>query len=220
MLVVDRRWSLLAMAASILAAAATLTASARFARAEDPALADEILKALSPEHQTRSLSVSRAQPQPAVTPEQARFVESLKNKTANSLAPVEREKLAAVAKDKPSFDVKINFDFDSDRIGPTAARAVDEIGKALSNSKLTGNTFIIAGHTDAKGSITYNQELSERRAESVKTYLIEKYKIPTADLVAVGYGKTMLKDASNPFSPENRRVQIINMTDKSVAQRQ
>jgi outer membrane protein OmpA-like peptidoglycan-associated protein len=220
MLIVDRRWSLFSMTASLLAAAATLTSSARFAVAEDPALADEILQALSPEHQTRSLSVSRPQPQPAVTPEQARFVESLKNKTANSLAPVEREKLAAVAKDKPSFDVKINFDFDSDRIGPAAARAVDEIGKALSNSKLTGNTFILAGHTDAKGSITYNQELSERRAESVKTYLIEKYKIPTADLVAVGYGKTMLKDASNPFSPENRRVQIINMTDKSVAQRQ
>ena len=115
---------------------------------------------------------------------------------------------------------KLTLTFDSDRIGPAAARAVDEIGKALSNSKLTGNTFIIAGHTDAKGSSTYNQELSERRAESVKSYLIEKYRIPAADLIAAGYGKTMLKDVSNPFAPENRRVQIINMADKSIAQRQ
>jgi outer membrane protein OmpA-like peptidoglycan-associated protein len=213
-MLVNRRRSLL----SLLAVAVTLGVSARLAQAEDPALADDILKALTPEQQTRSLSVSR--PQTAVTPEQARLVESLKNKTASSLAPVEREKLAAVTKDKPSFDVKINFDFDSDRIGPAAARAVDEIGKALSNSKLTGNTFIIAGHTDAKGSSTYNQELSERRAESVKSYLIEKYKIPAADLIAAGYGKAMLKDVSNPFAPENRRVQIINMADKSVAQRQ
>ena len=215
---VDRRRSLLAVMAAVIAAAATLSLSALLAQAEDPVLADEILRALTPEHQTRSLSVAR--PQTAVTPEQAYFVESLKNKTANSLAPVEREKLAAVTKDKPSFDVTINFDFDSDRIGPAAARAVDEIGKALSNSKLTGNTFIIAGHTDAKGSSTYNQELSERRAESVKSYLIDKYKIPAADLIAAGYGKTLLKDASNPFAPENRRVQIINMADKSVAQRQ
>jgi outer membrane protein OmpA-like peptidoglycan-associated protein len=211
-MLVNRRRSLL----SLLAAAVTLSVSARLAQAEDPALADDILKALTPEQQTRSLSVSR----PQTTPEQARLVESLKNKTASSLAPVEREKLAAVTKDKPSFDVKINFDFDSDRIGPAAARAVDEIGKALSNSKLTGNTFIIAGHTDAKGSSTYNQELSERRAESVKSYLIEKYRIPAADLIAAGYGKTMLKDVSNPFAPENRRVQIINMADKSIAQRQ
>jgi outer membrane protein OmpA-like peptidoglycan-associated protein len=217
-MMVDRRRSLLALMATMVATAATLTVSARLAQAEDPALADEILKALNPEHQTRSLSVSR--PQTTVSPDQARFVESLKNKAANSLAPAEREKLAAVTKDKPSFDVKINFDFDSDRIGPVAARAVDEIGKALSNSKLTGNTFVIAGHTDAKGSSTYNQELSERRAESVKSYLIDKFKIPAADLIAAGYGKTVLKDTSNPFAPENRRVQIINMADKSIAQRQ
>src|ERR1700730_737620 len=173
MMVACRR-SLLALIATMVAAAATLSVSARLAQAEDPALADEILKALNPEHQTRSLSVSR--PQTAVPAEQVRLVESLRNKTANSLAPVEREKLAAVTKDKPSLVVKINFDFDSDKIGPAAARAVDEIGKALSNSKLTGNTFVIAGHTDAKGASTYNQELSERRAESVKSYLIDKFK--------------------------------------------
>jgi outer membrane protein OmpA-like peptidoglycan-associated protein len=215
---VDRRRSLLTVTVWMLAAAATLIGRARVAHAEDPALADEILKALTPERQTRTLSVSR--PQPAVTPEQASFVESLKNKTANSLALVEREKLAAFTKDKPSFDVKINFGFNSDKIGPEAARAIDEIGKALSNSKLAGYTFVIAGHTDAKGFVTYNQELSERRAESVRKYLIDKYKIPAANLIAVGYGKTMLKDASNPFASENRRVQIVNTTNNSIAQRQ
>jgi outer membrane protein OmpA-like peptidoglycan-associated protein len=214
----DRKRSLLIVTISMLAAAATLTSGARSVHAEDPALADEILNALTPEHQTRSLTVSR--PEPAVTPEQASFVESLKNKAANSLGPAEREKLAAFTRDKPSFDVKINFDFNSDKIGPEAARAIDEVGKALSNSKLTGYTFVIAGHTDAKGSVQYNQELSQRRAESVRSYLTEKYKIPAANLIAVGYGKTMLKDASNPFGSENRRVQIVNTTDKSIAERQ
>ena len=106
-----------------------------------------------------------------------------------------------------------------DKIGPDATKAVNEVGKALSNSKLTGNTFVLAGHTDAKGSDAYNQDLSERRAETVKRYLVETYKIPAENLVAVGYGKTMLKNTSNPFASENRRVQIVNMADKNVANR-
>lgn len=73
-MLVNRRRSLL----SLLAAAVTLSVSARLAQAEDPALADDILKALTPEQQTRSLSVSR--PQTAVTPEQARLVELLKTR--------------------------------------------------------------------------------------------------------------------------------------------
>ena len=102
---------------------------------------------------------------------------SLKKKTADSLAPDERQKLATLAKDMPSFDVRINFEYNSDNIGPAAAQAIKDVGKALSNSQLSGNTFIIAGHTDGKGSDDYNQRLSERRAEAVKRYLSEKYKI-------------------------------------------
>ncbi len=216
-MLVNRRQSLLVVMVSI-AAAGALTGNVRFAHSEEPALADEILKALAPQDDTRSLSGAR--PQAAPTPEQTSFVESLKKKPANSLAPAEREKLATLTKDRPSFDVKINFDFDSDKIGPAAAQAVNEVGKALSNSKLAGNTFILAGHTDAKGTDAYNQDLSERRADTVKRYLIETYKIPAENLVAVGYGKTTLKNTSNPFAPENRRVQIVNMTDKNVANRQ
>ncbi len=216
-MLVYRRQSLLAVAISTLAVAAAFSASVRFAHAEEPSLADEILKALTSQDDTRSLSGAR--PAAAPTPEQTDFVDSLKKKTAGSLAPGEREKLAALTKDKPSIDVKINFDFDSDKIGPDATKAVNEVGKALSNSKLTGNTFVLAGHTDAKGSDAYNQDLSERRAEAVKRYLVETYKIPAENLVAVGYGKTTLKNTSNPFAPENRRVQIVNMTDKNVANR-
>ena len=216
-MLVYRRQSLFAVAISMLAVAAAFSASVRFAHAEEPSLADEILKALTSQDDTRSLSGAR--PAAAPTPEQTDFVDLLKKKTAGSLAPAEREKLAALTKDKPSIDVKINFDFDLDKIGPDATKAVNEVGKALSNSKLTGNTFVLAGHTDAKGSDAYNQDLSERRAEAVKRYLVETYKIPAENLVAVGYGKTTLKNTSNPFAPENRRVQIVNMTDKNVANR-
>ena len=205
---VSRRRSLIRLTFSSLGAAILLYASGQLAQAEDPTLADKILKALSPQSTTRSLST---------TPEQSNFVESLKKKTADSVAPDEREKLATLAKDKPSIDIDISFDFNSDKIGPPAAQALKEVAKALSNSQLAGNTFVIGGHTDGKGGDAYNQNLSERRSEAVKRYLVEIYKIPVKNLVAVGYGKTMLKNSGDPFAAENRRVQVVNMADKDVA---
>jgi outer membrane protein OmpA-like peptidoglycan-associated protein len=70
------------------------------------------------------------------------------------------------------------------------------------------------GSTDAKGSETYNQGLSERRADAVKRFLLEQYGIDAGNLVTVGYGKTHLKNPAEPLSGENRRVQVINATDK------
>jgi outer membrane protein OmpA-like peptidoglycan-associated protein len=205
---VSRRRSLVTLIFSALGAALALHASGQLAQAEDPSLADEILKALTPQDTTRGLSM---------TPEQSRFVETLKTKKADSVAPDERGKLATLAKDRPSIDIDINFDFNSDQIGPAAAQSVKEVAKALSNPQLAGNTFVIAGHTDGKGGDAYNQTLSERRAEAVKHYLVEIYKLPVRNLVAVGYGKTMLKNSGDPLAAENRRVQVVNMTDKDVA---
>jgi outer membrane protein OmpA-like peptidoglycan-associated protein len=78
---------------------------------------------------------------------------------------------------------------------------------------LKGGTYIVAGYTDAKGRETYNQGLSERRADAVKRFLSEKIRHRREQLVTVGYGKTHLKNAST-FSPDNRRVQVINASDK------
>ena len=95
--------------------------------------------------------------------------------------------------------------------------SVQALGKALTNPDLKGSTFVVAGHTDAIGSETYNQDLSERRADSIKRYLVDKYSIPGPDLVTVGYGKTKLKDPNNPTSEVNRRVQVVNMANKTTA---
>jgi outer membrane protein OmpA-like peptidoglycan-associated protein len=54
---------------------------------------------------------------------------------------------------------------------------VTELGKALTSEDLKARTFILSGFTDAKGSETYNQGLSERRADAVKQFLSEKYGI-------------------------------------------
>ena len=67
------------------------------------------------------------------------------------------------------------------------------------------------GHTDAKGSEGYNQELSERRAAAVVTYLAQYHKVDVSYLKAIGYGETQLKDPAYPEDALNRRVEIVNL---------
>ena len=91
------------------------------------------------------------------------------------------------------------------------------LGRALTNPDLKGSTFLVAGYTDAAGGEAYNQDLSERRANSIKHYLVDKFGIAGTDLVTVGYGKTKLKDPSQPMAEANRRVQVVNMANKATA---
>jgi outer membrane protein OmpA-like peptidoglycan-associated protein len=192
-----------------LAAALAVPAGLGFA-AEQPS-ADDIVKALQRPKATRSLTTSPADV--ARTGEETKFLHSLRNKPSRSLTTDERDKIAAIAKSRPSIDLEINFDYNSANIGSKATPQVTALGQALTSSELKGRTFILAGHTDAKGGDSYNQGLSERRADAVKRFLSQKYGIEATYLVTVGYGKTQLKNAESPFSGENRRVQVVNATD-------
>jgi len=194
---------------------ALLLASARVVAA-DPISAEQIINALAPKPVTRSLTLSP--PQAAATsPEEAKFLDSVRDRPTRSLTLDERQELATIAKDKLSIDIDIDFDYNSAQIGATATPGITALGKALSSPRLAHGTFMLAGHTDGKGGDAFNQDLSERRAEAVKRYLIARYKLPAANLIAVGYGKSMLKNKDNPLASENRRVQVVNMAAKNVA---
>ena len=197
------------VAGSILAVVGLLFAVGG-ASAQDPNLLEQqILKALAvkkPAIITRGLTNTVRE-----TPEaETRLLNAVKNKTTRSITLDEREQLADLAKTKPSIDVEVNFDYGSANIGQSALPYVTALGKALSNDDLKGSTFIIAGHTDAAGGPTFNQDLSERRADSIKRYLVDHYNIPAQSLVTVGYGKSKLKNAKNPSAAENRRAQVVN----------
>ena len=178
--------------------------------------ADQILNALQPKPLTRGLSAG-PQADPAVEAKQVRFVDTLRNRKTRSLSLGEREEIAEIASTKPKIDLEIQFDYNSADISRNSMPAVQELGKALSNSSLRGSTFVVAGHTDAVGGETYNQDLSERRADTIKRYLTEKYGINGADLVTVGYGKTKPKNPNAPMDPVNRRVQVVNMATKTAS---
>jgi outer membrane protein OmpA-like peptidoglycan-associated protein len=201
----------------IAAAVLTLFAGVGAIHAAEQPSADQILNALKPKSPTRSLAGGAPPAQKTLSPEEQSFIDTVRRKRTRSLSVRERERVATIAKERPSIDLEINFEYNSANISPKAVAAVRELGKALSNPELKGGIFLVAGHTDASGGEEYNQGLSERRAETIKRYLIEHYDLKAENLVAVGYGKTQLKNASNPLADENRRVQVVNMETAKAA---
>ena len=125
----------------------------------------------------------------------------------------DRERLANVTQGSGQIDLTVYFAFDSAEISPQAEPVLNTLGEALARQDYKGRTFVLAGHTDAKGTAEYNQGLSERRAEAVKRYIVSRFKLGGDDLLTAGYGFERLKDTKNPYAEENRRVQVVNLDE-------
>ncbi|MDX2156262.1 MAG: OmpA family protein [Hyphomicrobiaceae bacterium] len=125
-----------------------------------------------------------------------------------------------IARDKglPTVDVEVLFPYDSAEITPQTAESLMTLGRALADPRLAGGKFVIAGHTDARGTNAYNVGLSQRRSDAVRGFLVEHFKLTPDALIARGFGETRLKNPRNPRGPENRRVQIINWTSEVVGE--
>ena len=200
-----------------LGAALSMTAGLALA-GEQVISADQISKALQPKAPlTRGLSAGGQQVDTAAQAKETTFINSLRNRSTRSLSLGEREEVAQLAATKPKIDLEINFDYNSADIGKASMQAVQELGKALSDPSLKGSTFVVAGHTDAAGTEQYNQGLSERRADTIKRFLSDKFGINGSDLVTVGYGESKPKDPNAPMDPANRRVQVVNMEASKTA---
>ena len=102
----------------------------------------------------------------------------------------------------------IKFAYNSSEILPESKPFLDEIGKMLSLDEFSQESLVIEGHTDARGSDKYNRFLSERRADSVKSYLVGKFQIPSDRLFAMGKGESSPLAGKNPNDGVNRRVQF------------
>jgi outer membrane protein OmpA-like peptidoglycan-associated protein len=204
---------------SILTVGAALSFGIGQARAADDVTEDQIVKALTPQKKaplTRGLSIG-PQADQAPNPAETKLLDSVRGRATRSLSNTEREEIAAAAKDKPNIDLTITFDYNSADISAKSLPEVQKLGRALTNDDLKGSTFLLAGHTDAAGGDNYNQDLSERRADSIKRYLMDNFHIASTDLVTVGYGKSKLKDPGQPLAEVNRRVQVVNMENKTTA---
>ncbi|HRD35505.1 MAG TPA: OmpA family protein, partial [Rhodocyclaceae bacterium] len=103
----------------------------------------------------------------------------------------------------------IAFAKDDASLTDTARRQVDEIAKAIKSAAFAGSHYRIEGHTNVTGTAEYNLGLSERRAQTVLSYLIVVHGIDQRALSAVGMGEQDLYNPTDPTASENRRVRII-----------
>jgi len=102
----------------------------------------------------------------------------------------------------------IQFDFNQATIKPQSEPVLKEVGEFLKQQpdlKLN-----IQGHTDNVGKAAYNLDLSKKRAESVKTYLVQNFQIDASRLTTEGFGDTkpIAKNDTEQGRAQNRRVEL------------
>lgn len=108
-----------------------------------------------------------------------------------------------------TFKAEILFDFDSDVLHEEGKRALD--GLAAELKKAGYEKITVAGHTDSIGRDAYNLDLSQRRARTVKDYLVKQHTVDRNKVASIGYGETRpIADNSNAQGRRaNRRVEFV-----------
>jgi outer membrane protein OmpA-like peptidoglycan-associated protein len=109
-----------------------------------------------------------------------------------------------------SVNLNIPFEHNSSALMPQAAAQLKELELALNSASLGKDRFVVAGHTDAKGSAQYNKQLSLKRAQAVKQFLVAKG-MDAGRMTTVGYGSEKLLAPDRPEDPSNRRVEIRDL---------
>lgn len=147
------------------------------------------------------------------------------NSIIRSLAPIEPQTVGLMPRQSDQLRVfvdgrailldtrytaefEVYFPFNSAQLTPRAQKQLHSLGRALESNSLSPYSYLVMGHTDAKGSASYNRDLSLRRAQAVREYLIHHFAIDPARLEAIGFGKDQLKVESEPYAAVNRRVEV------------
>lgn len=137
-------------------------------------------------------------------------LEDLKTDCKGSWPGADIDAIAAIGSGAQiNLSSEILFDFDKFDLLNNSKTELDKIVEQIKKQK--PSKIIIEGHTDNVGQETYNQTLSEKRAGSVKNYLLSKLSSTKAKSKSIGYGST-LPIASNDTKEgqdKNRRVSII-----------
>jgi len=110
-----------------------------------------------------------------------------------------------------SIGLPIKFKLNSSQLNPRSTVYLKKIGAMLNLPKMANERIRIIGHTDASGLESYNLDLSERRAQTVKDYLVSYFSISPARLEIIGKGETEPLSDQSPNSPLNRRVEIYRI---------
>lgn len=157
------------------------------------------------EEQRMAGGAARTTPPPAPPP--AKAVEPTPPPPPAPAPPVSRTEQQLMTGNLVLEDVY--FETNSAVLRPESERTLNELGEAL--EKMPGLRVEIQGHTDSRGTAAYNLKLSQARVESVRQYLLDHYKLEGDNLVAKGYGETVLKVSPETSAADyqlNRRVEV------------
>jgi outer membrane protein OmpA-like peptidoglycan-associated protein len=108
------------------------------------------------------------------------------------------------------IELKILFEFDKAVLTPEGRHSVESLGEAITDPNFASESFTIVGHTDLIGTESYNQTLSERRAQAVADEISRRFRIPASRLHAKGMGMSqpLYPTRSEADSRLNRRVEV------------
>ena len=102
----------------------------------------------------------------------------------------------------------VYFETASAKLLPESEGTLNEVGAVL--EKFVDLRLEVQGHSDSRGAASFNQRLSQARAESVRGYLLQHFHLRDENLIAKGYGETQLeaKERNDEDRQRNRRVVI------------
>ena len=116
--------------------------------------------------------------------------------------------------------ITVQFATNSASLGPKAKATIDEAAAWVKTQNTKGWVMAVIGYADSTGSSQRNIDLSERRANAVIYYIVNKYKMPLNRLVQpFGYGQLepVAENKTKAGRAKNRRVEIRLMVNKGIA---
>ena len=135
-------------------------------------------------------------------------------KVAAAPAPPEPQRAAYTPEPRPAIekvtmDADALFDFDKSDIKPNGKKALDEVVRKLNLEGAELGLIVSTGHTDSVGGTEYNKDLSLRRAQAVKSYLVSKgVDGDRIDTAGKGERQPSADNTTAAGRTENRRVEI------------
>ncbi len=133
----------------------------------------------------------------------------------SALAPARGTRIEA-GEPAPTVRLPILFEFNSAELRPEGESLLEKLGVALKTPELDSFRFAVQGHTDSIGSATYNEQLSIRRADTVKIFLTDAG-VPATRLESsgMGEGEPVASNEDSQGRQRNRRVEIVNLGSSS-----
>jgi outer membrane protein OmpA-like peptidoglycan-associated protein len=116
---------------------------------------------------------------------------------------------------KITFDSGLLFGVDQSSLNPTSQSNLNDLAATL--KKYDDTDILVEGHTDSDGAEAHNQTLSERRANSVKAYLVSQG-VASNRFTTTGYGELqpVADNSTASGKASNRRVEIAIYANKRM----